>query len=169
MKVYYLIAIIAAVLGVTIVYAAEIAIKPDDVNDIEVRKLEVETMVKELPVKEKQLDTKVYAGTAGEVLGQIAVDANEVYQYAKTLNEKAVKVCEDMGLKVSKQEAVKKIVDAEKERLEKRKINSEIIKGVHEILTDPNIPPDVNDPNYAYEVERNQEFMLAVMEMCDPR
>lgn len=163
MKVYYLIAIIAAVLGVTIVYAAEIA------NDLEDRKLEVETMVSELLNKEQLLKTKQYTGTIDQILEQRVVDVNEVYQHAKTLNEKAVKVCEDMGLKGSKREVVKKILDNKKEKLEGKKRNNEIIKAVHLIINDPNILPEPNDPNYAYEVERNQQFLLAVVEMCDPR
>jgi|GEM_PF-3652243 len=138
-------------------------------DDLEVRKTEVESMVKELPVKEANLKTKTYSGTIEEVLELRVVDVNEVYQYAKELNEKAVKVCEDMGLKVTKQEAVKKIVDAKKEKLERQKTNSEFLKDVNEFLNDPNVLPDVNDPNYAYEVERNQQFLLAVMEMCEPR
>jgi len=169
MKVYYLIAIIAAVLGVVIASSAKTPVEPNDVNDIEVRKTEIEGMVKELPVKEDVLKSKIYTGTIEEVLEQRVVDVNTVYQYAKELNEKAVKVCEDMGLKVTKQEAVKKILDQKKEKLEEKKRNSEIIKAVHIIINDPNVLPEPNDPNYAYEVELNQGFILAVMELCEPR
>ena len=140
-----------------------------DPNDIEVRVLEVETMVKELPVKEELLKTKQYTGTIVEIMTQRIVDVNEVYQHAKTLNEKAVKVCEDMGMVVSRKEAVKRILDKEEKNLRIQKTNNELIEAVHTIINDPNVLPEPNDPNYAYEIERNQEFMLVVMEMCSPQ
>ncbi len=140
-----------------------------DPNNIEVRVLEVETMVKELPVKEELLKTKQYTGTIVEIMTQRIVDVNEVYQHAKTLNEKAVKVCEDMGLEVTKKEAVKKILDSKKNELSIQKTNNELIKAVHVIINDPNVLPEPNDPNYSYILESNQEFLLAVMEMCSPQ
>jgi len=141
---------------------------PKDPN-LEQRKAEVVTMVEELKTKDKQLQKKVYTGTIEQVITQRLNDVNSTYELARNTNEKAVKVCEDMNVKATKQDAVKKVLEHKKEKLGVMQMHNDLILWTHEIMSDPNIQPGPNDPNYAYEMELNQWFLAAVMEACSPR
>lgn len=139
-----------------------------DTNDVNTLSAAVVSMAQELPEKEKQLAEKEYNGTITDITTERFEDVNSVYQFTKNLNDKAVQACQKMGLKADRTQAIEKIIKIKKQKIENRKQNAEIIKFVTEMIKDPNMLPDPNAPNYAYEVEKNNEFLLAVMESCQP-
>jgi hypothetical protein len=162
-----LIGVIAS--GASILLVAAAADKnPKDPN-LEERKAEVVLMVEELKTKDKQLQKKIYNGTIEQVITQRLNDVNSTYELAKNTNEKAVKVCEDMNVKATKQDAVDKVLKSKKEKLGVMQMHNDLILWTHEIMSDPNIQPGPNDPNYTSEMESNQWFLAAIMEACSPR
>jgi len=139
-----------------------------DSNDVNTLSDTVVSMAQELPVKEKALAAKEYSGTITAITTQRLTDVNEVYGFARDMNDKAMQACAKMGLKADRTQAIAKIIKIKKQKKETQKNNAEIIQFVAEVITDPNILPDPNDPNYAYEVEKNNKFLRAVMEACQP-
>jgi hypothetical protein len=139
-----------------------------DNNDVNTLSDTVVSMKAELPQREKQLAEKEYFGTISDIIQERIEDVNGVYKFSKDLNDKAVQACQKMGLKADRTQAIDKIIKVKKQKIENRKQNAEIIKFVTELIKDPNMLPDPNAPNYAYEVEKNHEFLLAVMESCQP-
>lgn len=169
MKHYHLIPIFTAVFvwAFAFAYSAEVT-EPVDANDIEIRKLEVETMVKALPEKEEALKKKEYSGTIDQIFQQRVADVNDVVVYTKTLHDKATSVAKDIGLVVEKKKAIEAIIVKKEKQLERQKSNAEIIQSVYKMVNDPNSLPDPTDPNYPAEVEKHQELMLNVLEICKP-
>jgi hypothetical protein len=160
-----LIGVIASCISIVAIAADK---NPKDPN-LEQRKAEVVTMVENLKSKDKELQKKVYTGTIEQVITQRLNDVNSTYELARNTNEKAVKVCEDMNVKATKQDAVDKVLKSKKEKLGVMQMHNDLILWTHEIMSDPNIQPGPNDPNYTYEMELNQWFLAAIMECCQPR
>lgn len=141
----------------------------EDTPDIEAEKAEVAEMItKTLPVKQKNLATKTYSGTMSQIMTARITDVNEVHSYIGTIKDKAQVVCEKMGYNLGKTEAMKKLIKqfSGAEKIEKQKNNDEFTKTVIDLLEEN--PPDPNDPNYVLLVERDNEFLQAVMEICSP-
>ena len=142
-----------------------------DPNIIKQEILEVESMVRELPVKEQTLKEKEYIGTIDTVLEQRISDVNDVLVFAKTMTEKAKAVCDKLDLKPAKKDYVKTVIDHHGKVNEKedQKRNNEIIKIIAEYASDPNSLPDSADPNYIEELNRRKDLLAVIIEICDPK
>lgn len=145
--------------------------KPSAVDPVEKEALEVEQMVKDLPVKEQTLKEKEYTGTIDAILEQRIEDVNDVLVFAKDMVTKAKEVCEKMDLMPKNKDFVKTVIDrhGKVEEKEKQKNNNILMHAVVEILNDPNSQPDPADPNYIEESERRMDFLAAVIEICSPK
>ena len=143
----------------------------NDVNevDVSVEIAEIKTIVTELPQKEKELAKKQYTGTIEEIMAQRVLDVNEVQIETKLLKDKTKSVAEKIKLEKRQESILNKRLSAEERELSRQKNNAEIIKISYQILNDPNLLPDPNDPNYLDEVMKNQQAMLFIMEACKPR
>jgi hypothetical protein len=139
-----------------------------DGNDVNSLSAAVVAMRQELPQKEKELAEKEYHGNIEDITAQRLQDVNEVYKYAKDMNDIAMRACKKMGIKVESGQAIAKIINIKKQKNELRRNNAEVIKFVAEVIKDPNNLPEPNDPNYVSVVEENNKFLLLVMESCQP-
>ena len=148
------------------VIAANVNTPPGTIEAEEAQVVEMATVF--LPQKQKQLAIKIYTGSIGDVITERIVDVNDVVVYADAIQTKAKEVCERNGDTVTKQEAVKKLLEkhTKKEQFEKQKSNAEFIGAVIDVLAMST--PDVNDPNYVEIVKTNSDFLLAVLEITTP-
>lgn len=153
---------------VAVLFAADVQIVK---TDFVAQELEVVAMLEELPVKQAELETKVYSGTIDEIVNQRIADVNAVIAHSEEIKAKAVKLAEDEGLTIGKQEAVFRIIDKNR-KVEKEiemKENNEFLKAAVTIFQDANWPGnDPNDPNYFEEQQRNNEFMEVILEITKP-
>ncbi|RKY09843.1 MAG: hypothetical protein DRP56_02070 [Planctomycetota bacterium] len=135
---------------------------------VEKEAVEVEKMVRELPVKEAALKIKTYSGTIDAVLDERVADVNEVLVYAIRMRDRAKAVCEAMDLKPGKKDFVKSVIDrhANVREKEDQRRNGEFLGAVLEAIDEIALPAD--DPNYVAETARLANFIATVVEVCSP-
>lgn len=146
-------------------------IEKEPIVDVKAGELELKSMLEELPVKQREIKTKVYSGTMDEIITARINDCNDVIIHSEEIKSKAVQLAEAEGLELNKQEAVFRVVDKFRKVDNEKKMreNNEFLKAAHTIVNDPNVmPQDPNDPNYLGEVELLNQFMAAVMELTRP-
>lgn len=123
--------------------------------------------VNSLPPKLQSLDKKRYSGTLKSVLSTRIVDVNNVRQEQVETEKMAENLFKSQGIEVGKGKTVSTIIKANayRKRLEQKKENIEFLQIIEEMLSDPNVLPDVNDPNYFNETKLIMEIKQSCYEM----
>ena len=123
--------------------------------------------VNALPTKIEALDKKNYSGSITDILGDRLKDVNAVYIEQVKVELQAKALLEKQGVDISKGNAVMTIITTNKARqeIDRKKDNVEFIKAIEEMLSDPNVLPDVNDPNYFGEMKLITEIKQSCYEM----
>jgi hypothetical protein len=156
--------ILGILIVVSVIFAAD--------KSFEERGLEIKNAIVELPVKRKQLDVIEYSGTITEVMEARVKDVNEVYQHAVKIRKDTEKLCEDANLPFRDTKKLMKWLERktapDPNAIKKRKINADFMKIVLESASDPNMYPEIDDPNYITKVEDWERLLLAVAVICEP-
>lgn len=181
--IFLLIVISAATSAKTVIPIEEPlpAIDPNAVL-LEKQAVEIEQMVKELPVKEQELKEKEYTGTVVDVFSQYIADSNDILVYAQTMVSKSKDYCEKMkfvpvipddpnSIRPQKWDFVKLVVErhGKVEEKEAQKNTYIFLKEAVPIISDPNSLPEPTDPNYVDELDRRNQLLAAIFEICNPR
>lgn len=149
-----------------------VAVADVDPNDFNARGLAIKQAITELPVIRKELDDKQYAGTILEIMQVRVLDVRQVRDHAVNIRLDAEQLSIDAKLPSKDLDQLLRYIDSQitpdPNAIEIQDRNAGFVSAVLEMVSDPNNYSDPTDPNYPGEIEHANNFLLSVLELCEP-